>query len=459
MIYALASSSTKSFSFDLCDLEINQVSTDDDFVRSVRMSEPGATVRGRLLSDFSGVAVETMSMLCTVELFTVRSAVDELIVNCLASATASIFNQRQGMWQVLCSVPTVGTKYERNPESWRVTCEALQNERINVTICDAFLNTLSQTFTSEEGTICAFVNRSGVTVAFAVADGPEQTVKHGDQCSLLAGPIERKEFDQPVFLTVRPESGGEVAKLPLTETNEFAREFTTNEGKTFSIMTSTELRAGAIHVTCRSLIEIENTGAVAVDIHAITGGEVHLAGTATQGGERLSVVQYNESTELRLALQGGVRVSSPFVVGGLSSSSQTVVLPGENGRPPQFFQIDVLSVGEASLLVRVSAAFCVDNLLPFDCSFSVIESSSDASRHQLVRATSGSRADLYNCSSFNCNSFMLQIVPAENTGYGGGTVRGEEARARYSGRHGAGCGREVRARRRVDSHAGCVLEQ
>ena len=128
----------------------------------------------------------------------------------------------------------------------------------------------------------------------------------------------------------------------------------------------------------------------------------------------MSVVKYNESVELRLALQGGLRTSSPFFVGGVSTNSQTVVLPGENGRAPQFFQVDVSNLG-TSFLVHVAAAFCVENLLPFDASFSVVDGSSKSvsSSQELVRARSGGRADLYSCSSYNCSKLLLQIIPRQ----------------------------------------------
>ena len=137
----------------------------------------------------------------------------------------------------------------------------------------------------------------------------------------------------------------------------------------------------------------------------------------------MSVVKYNESVELRLALQGGLRTSSPFFVGGVSTNSQTVVLPGENGRAPQFFQVDVSNLG-TSFLVHVAAAFCVENLLPFDASFSVVDGSSKSvsSSQELVRARSGGRADLYSCSSYNCSKLLLQIIPAEGSGYISGAV-------------------------------------
>jgi hypothetical protein len=423
VVYALSSSSSKSFSFDLCDLGIEHVRTNDaEPITSVRMVEPGAMVRGCLLSDFCGVMVETLSVQCSMQLFTVRSCAAEMLVNCLASTTLSVFNQRAGMWQVLCAVPTTGVKFEYESKTWRLSCEAAEKERISINVRDSFLSTLTQSFVNIGGTQCIIKNRSGVAILFAVGS-EERKVEHGSQCVLLTEPV----VDSNALLSIRPafEDAHDVAAatLPLTETNAFVRDFTTSEGQTFSIMTVTELIDGAIHVTCRSLVELENTGAVTVDVYVSTRGNLNLVGTAVQDGRRVSIVKYNETVELRIALQGGVRTSSPFVVGGVSTTSQTVALPGENGRAPQFFQVDVLPTGSA-FLVRVSSAFCVENLLPFDASFSVIDGSNEStlSRHELIRAPSGSRADLYSCSSYNCSSFLLQIVPADGSGYIGGTV-------------------------------------
>ena len=273
VVYALSSSSTKSLSFDLCDLRMDYLRSSDGTqpVTTVRMVDPSATIRGLMVSDFCGIVAETLSVHCSMQMFTLHACGKEVAANGLASATISMLNQREGAWQVLCSVPSTVVNVERECDVWNLTCEAAENERISVNIRDSFLNTLSQSFVNVDEASCTIKNQSGLAILFAVATSAEQRLDHGAHCALLASDsVAERGSVGPPLLRVRPafEDEYEVppVTLPLTETNEFVRDFTTSGGEKISIRITTELVDGALHVTCRSLIEVENTGAVAVDV-------------------------------------------------------------------------------------------------------------------------------------------------------------------------------------------------